>query len=290
MVCGITRLPVAISVITVELTGDSKYLTPIIITAIFSCWMGAPISESLYEALMRAKGLSFLQDKPPLPTRFMHAAQVMESKVRIFQLRPKVSTVVQTLNSCKHNSFPVLSHIAGVKGVVHREDIVQMLLESKLAVKESKPVRKNSWKTITDEFQGNEIIRLAACETCAEKTVDLTDYHEQVLTVFTNVPFTQVYTLFRDLGIRHLCVTDQHNKLRGVITRKDLLMYDAYADTSFSRTSGRVRAGTGARAFMQRQEDTADPMNKKDDARASTEELFNEELGDYNPAGPTTTR
>ena len=32
----------------------------------------------------------------------------------------------------------------------------------------------------------------------------------------------RAYRLFRTLGLRHLCVVDARNRLRGIITRKDL--------------------------------------------------------------------
>jgi chloride channel 7 len=34
---------------------------------------------------------------------------------------------------------------------------------------------------------------------------------------------SRVYTLFRSLGLRHLAVTDRSNRVRGVITRKELM-------------------------------------------------------------------
>lgn len=234
MVCGITRLPVAISVITVELTGDSKYLTPIIITAIISCWVGSPLGGGLYESLMRAKGLSFLNDSPPLTTRFMNASQIMTTEVKWFPSKSNVCNIVHILNNSTHKSYPVISRRTGVKGIVHRKDVLCFLLQKRLVTKERNPQRKSGRiADMVGKFMDHHnTTKLVVCEGCEQETFDLAPYTASVHSVLTHAEYTQVYRLFRDMGIRHLCVTDHDNTLRGVITRKDLLIEEADAGTT----------------------------------------------------------
>lgn len=33
----------------------------------------------------------------------------------------------------------------------------------------------------------------------------------------------RAYILFRNMGLRHLVVVDEHNRVKGIVTRKDLL-------------------------------------------------------------------
>ncbi len=44
--------------------------------------------------------------------------------------------------------------------------------------------------------------------------------HAQVLDSFS---VERTYILFRTMGVRHLVVIDEHNHVRGIVTRKDLL-------------------------------------------------------------------
>jgi CBS domain len=50
----------------------------------------------------------------------------------------------------------------------------------------------------------------------------------------------RAYILFRNMGLRHLVVVDEHNRVRGIITRKDLLGFKL--DEAVGRALRRVES------------------------------------------------
>lgn len=57
-----------------------------------------------------------------------------------------------------------------------------------------------------------------------QAVVDLTPYVDRsTLTVQVGFPMSKVYTLFRSLGLRHLCVVNEEGAPVGILTRKELM-------------------------------------------------------------------
>jgi CBS-domain-containing membrane protein len=50
----------------------------------------------------------------------------------------------------------------------------------------------------------------------------------------------RTYILFRNMGLRHLVVVDEHNRVRGIVTRKDLLGFKL--DEAVGRALRRVES------------------------------------------------
>jgi CBS-domain-containing membrane protein len=50
----------------------------------------------------------------------------------------------------------------------------------------------------------------------------------------------RAYILFRNMGLRHLVVVDEHNRVRGIVTRKDLLGFKL--DEAVGRSLRRVES------------------------------------------------
>ena len=84
--------------------------------------------------------------------------------------------------------------------------------------------------------------------------LDLTPYiHTSAPAVPETFSLERAYALFRALGARHLTVVDAHNRVKGVVTRKDLLGFrlDEAVDraqaagllpSALSASSSRLRA------------------------------------------------
>jgi chloride channel 7 len=50
----------------------------------------------------------------------------------------------------------------------------------------------------------------------------------------------RAYIMFRNMGLRHLLVVDEHNRVQGIVTRKDLLGFKL--DEAVSRAVKRVES------------------------------------------------
>ncbi|KAF8068428.1 clcD [Scenedesmus sp. PABB004] len=71
------------------------------------------------------------------------------------------------------------------------------------------------------------------------QTVDLTPYvNTSVMKVSESMSLERAYIIFRTMGLRHLIVVDAHNRVRGIVTRKDLLGFKL--DEAVARALRRV--------------------------------------------------
>lgn len=96
-----------------------------------------------------------------------------------------------------------------------------------------------------------------------ERSVDLRPYmHQAPFLVQESFTVTRVFTLFRGLGLRHLCVTDSHSELVGIITRHELLQERAkhiYNNLMNKRREAELAAAAkdsqSAREFREKEKD-----------------------------------
>lgn len=65
-------------------------------------------------------------------------------------------------------------------------------------------------------------VDLAPC--LLSQVVDLTPYvNTSALKVAESMSLERAYIMFRNMGLRHMIVVDAHNRVKGILTRKDLL-------------------------------------------------------------------
>jgi chloride channel 7 len=61
-----------------------------------------------------------------------------------------------------------------------------------------------------------------------------------VFQVQESMSLERAYIMFRNMGVRHLLVVDEHNRVKGIVTRKDLLGFKL--DEAVSRAIKRVES------------------------------------------------
>ncbi|KAK9840815.1 hypothetical protein WJX81_006821 [Elliptochloris bilobata] len=281
---GVTRLTISLAVIMMEVSNDVRMLLPILVGILVAKWVADAATHSLYHGLLEVKCVPWLPPEPsarrPLdlvPVRYAMAAPAVTLNERM-----AVEALRGILRDTRHSGFPVVratpagqvfvgllarDHLMvllrrvmarglpGANGEAGQDDIAfedlsrhfvsaaarSLILEQQLAVLQARG---------TPGGNGEQVA--SACE--VEGELDLTPYiHTSAPAVPETFSLERAYALFRSLGARHLTVVDAHNRVKGVVTRKDLLGYrlDEAVDraqaagvlpSSLSASSSRLRA------------------------------------------------
>mmetsp|Transcript_30079 Transcript_30079/g.47825 ORF Transcript_30079/g.47825 Transcript_30079/m.47825 type:complete len:1026 (-) Transcript_30079:3751-6828(-) len=112
MLGGITRMTISIVVILMETTNNSTYAVPIMLTIMSAKVVGDVFTEGLYDMHIRLQGIKFLHDEPEETQHKTQVREVMIRKPIVFNLFERVSDIIDTLQHCTHNGFPVVSNLA----------------------------------------------------------------------------------------------------------------------------------------------------------------------------------
>ena len=72
-----------------------------------------------------------------------------------------------------------------------------------------------------------------------DDSIDLREYiNTSAVSVQEDFSVERAYMIFRSMGLRHLTVVDDMNRVKGIVTRKDLMGYrldEAVSRTEYSR-------------------------------------------------------
>lgn len=151
-----------------------------------------------------------------------------------------VGRIFDVLSTTSHHAFPVIygpgSEKEGLYGTILRSHLL-VLLKRKGAFQASQVREKaqngqignNGYSSVYDfgkpgSGKGLRIQDIVLSEDELDMYLDLHPFaNRSPYTVTEDITLFQAYTLFRQLGLRHLFVVPSPQKVLGVITRKDLL-------------------------------------------------------------------
>ncbi|GBG34501.1 H+/Cl- exchange transporter 7 [Hondaea fermentalgiana] len=111
MLGGITRMTISIVVILMETTNNSTFAIPLMVTIMSSKVVGDLFTEGLYDMHIELQGIKFVHDEPPPNAHKIRVREVMVKEPIVFNLFERVGDILQVLQSCSHNGFPVVSNI-----------------------------------------------------------------------------------------------------------------------------------------------------------------------------------
>ncbi|XP_051569810.1 H(+)/Cl(-) exchange transporter 7-like [Myxocyprinus asiaticus] len=233
---GIVRMTLSLTVILVEATGNVTYGFPIMLVLITAKIVGDYFVEGLYDIHIKLQSVPFLHWEAPPTSHWLTAREVMSSPVTCFNRVEKVGTIVDVLSNTSHNGFPVVVHTVEVQdepgkicGLILRSQLI-VLLKHKVFVERASSrlsQRKLALKDFRDaypRFPPIQSIHVSQDE--RECMMDLTEFMNPTpYTVPQETSLPRVFKLFRALGLRHLVVVDNENRVVGLVTRKDLARY-----------------------------------------------------------------
>uniref|UniRef100_A0A4W4H6C8 Chloride channel protein n=1 Tax=Electrophorus electricus TaxID=8005 RepID=A0A4W4H6C8_ELEEL len=233
---GIVRMTLSLTVILVEATGNVTYGFPIMLVLMTAKIVGDYFIEGLYDIHIKLQSVPFLHWEAPATSHWLTAREVMSSPVTCFNQLEKVGTIMDFLSNTatNHNGFPVIVQASGEQvgklcGLILRSQLI-VLLKHKVFVERAHSrlhQRKLQLKDFRDaypRFPPIQSIHVSQDE--RECMMDLSEFMNPTpYTVPQETSLPRVFKLFRALGLRHLVVVDDVNKVVGLVTRKDLARY-----------------------------------------------------------------
>lgn len=215
---GSMRTTVSLCVVILELTNNLLLLPLIMLVLLVSKTVADAFNGNIYDLIMKAKGLPYLETHVEPCMRHLTVADVVTGPLQIFHGIEKVGNVVHVLKTTKHNGFPVIDeHLVSGKpvlyGLILRAHLLT-LLKKKAFLSTPEPVGVEAFREFSSvDFakrgSGN-IDKIEDIQLSSEEMEMFLDLHP-----FTNAsPYTVVETmslakaliLFREVGLRHLLV------------------------------------------------------------------------------------
>uniref|UniRef100_A0A672L5X3 Chloride channel protein n=1 Tax=Sinocyclocheilus grahami TaxID=75366 RepID=A0A672L5X3_SINGR len=202
----------------------------------------ASSQSGLYDIHIKLQSVPFLHWDAPPTSHWLTAREVMSSPVTCFNRVEKVGRIVDVLSNTStiHNGFPVVAHTSEndepgkICGLILRSQLI-VLLKHKVFVERASSrlsQRKLQLKDFRDaypRFPPIQSIHVSQDE--RECMMDLTEFMNPTpYTVPQETSLPRVFKLFRALGLRHLVVVDNENRVVGLVTRKDLARYHVGKD------------------------------------------------------------
>jgi chloride channel 7 len=255
---GLTRLTIAATVMLLEATGNMQYVLPLMLCVMSARFVGNMFNDAIQDMQISVKNLPFLEVDHSRTAFGPDGMKLTAGHVMCLQHPPltippvvNVGQLIRTLRS--NDETACLPIVDSTRGGVLVGTILRSTLCLLLKYRRTTFIQEPS--STHQAIDGN--VKSDACETSSSgsKVVPWTKLREQYphflsvddtecavdesdqakywidlrpyinagpYVVHHNTSLARTYRLFRGMGLRHLCVVDFHNRVVGMITRKDL--------------------------------------------------------------------
>ncbi|KAH6559376.1 hypothetical protein KP509_1Z011500 [Ceratopteris richardii] len=220
---GSMRMTVSVCVILLELTNNLLMLPPTMLVLLISKTLGDLFNHSVYDQILHIKGLPFLVEKPEPYMKHLTVMDVCSSPPVTLSAIERFGNIVEVLKLTDHNGFPVLDHSSEVPklhGLILRSHLLVLLEKGGSECNSVDFAKPGSGKGVKIED-----IKLESEQ--MNKYIDLRPFtNASPYTVVDNMSLAKAFSMFRQLGLRHLCVvptTPEASPISGILTRHDFM-------------------------------------------------------------------
>uniref|UniRef100_A0A0D6QZK5 Chloride channel protein n=1 Tax=Araucaria cunninghamii TaxID=56994 RepID=A0A0D6QZK5_ARACU len=235
---GSMRMTVSLCIILLELTNNLLMLPLVMLVLLISKTVADAFNSGVYDQIVHMKGLPYLEAHAEPYMRQLTAGDVVTGPLVTFSGIEKVGTIFFYLKNTNHNGFPVIdeppiSEAPVLCGLVLRSHLLVLLKRKEFLPSRTSYSGDPSQRFTSVDFAkpgSGKGFKLEQIELSAEEMEMYVDLHP-----FTNTsPYTVVETmslakallLFRQLGLRHLCVVPKscdRSPIVGILTRHDFM-------------------------------------------------------------------
>ncbi|XP_052192879.1 LOW QUALITY PROTEIN: chloride channel protein CLC-c-like [Diospyros lotus] len=235
---GTMRMTVSICVILLELTNDLLILPLVMLVLLVSKTVADCFNKGVYDQIVKMKGLPFMEAHAEPYMRQLVAGDVVSGPLITFSGVEKVGNILHALKITNHNGFPVIDE----PPLTVAPELCGLVLRSHLLVLlRGKNFTKHRVLTGSETLRRFHAFDFAKPGSGKGLKLEDLDIKEEEMELYVDLhpitntsPYTVVETmslakaavLFRELGLRHLCVvpkTSGRPPVVGILTRHDFM-------------------------------------------------------------------
>ncbi|XP_065639219.1 chloride channel protein CLC-c isoform X3 [Quercus suber] len=215
---GTMRMTVSLCIILLELTNDLLLLPLVMLVLLISKTVADNFNKGVYDQILKIKGLPYLEAHAEPYMRHLVARDVVSGPLVIFSGVEKVGNILHALRTTGHNGFPVIdeppfSEAPELCGVVLRSHLLVLLKGKNFSMD-----RVVTGDDILQRFAAFDFskagsgkgIKLEDLDIKVEEMEMYIDLHPitnaSPYTVVETMSLAKAAILFRQLGLRHMCV------------------------------------------------------------------------------------
>ncbi|GLT41576.1 hypothetical protein SLA2020_156290 [Shorea laevis] len=235
---GTMRMTVSLCVILLELTNDLLLLPLVMLVLLISKTVADCFNKGVYDQIVKIKGLPFMEAHAEPYMRQLVARDAVTGPLVTFSGVEKVGNILHALRTTGHNGFPVIdeppfSDAPELCGLVLRSHLL-VLLKGKVFSRH----RVLAGDEILHRFAVFDFAKAGSGKGIKLEDIDIEeeemDMYVDLHPIINASPFTVVETmslakaaiLFRQLGLRHMCVVPKSQgrpPIVGILTRHDFM-------------------------------------------------------------------